>query len=236
MVGYGLTDLKFKGRPDYKLIDPRINQDSILFGYDDDKKWNRNAYVKWLKNQEASSADKYFLKQERHELQLYALNWTPKTSIIHQSEYGLGNVLLIHSPCHHETWWRYSDIIDHIEETKLYQTTGKCNRVEELAEGIHPYDHLWMDSRTGQWIDAEDFVYTLSIYRIAKGHKANTRKFRAKLTELAVQLGFANWREAVKYISPFVPLSVQYLCRFGKLFKDEAVIWQLRPLLYVYWG
>jgi hypothetical protein len=29
---------------------------------------------------------------------------------------------------------------------------------------------------------------------------------------------------------------LQYIVQFCKLFKDEATMWQLRPIWYSYWG
>ena len=56
------------------------------------------------------------------------------------------------------------------------------------------------------------------------------------MDELAQTIGFKDHAEALENIVPTIPEPIVDLCTFGKLFTDESVFWQLKPILYTYWS
>lgn len=57
-----------------------------------------------------------------------------------------------------------------------------------------------------------------------------------RMEELAVNMGFSNREDAMKHIKPYIPPGIYDISRFFGLFTSDEVFWQLRPMLYVFWG
>lgn len=249
VIGYGLIDLKCKK---HTIVDPRINPDGYLGG-DWERKENdytKEGYVKFLnklhdsikitrkKDANCTRAEldqkwaKFNVRWELNwfkdgSLAEHLKNWTPWQSVIHQSEYGLPNVLLICPPEQLESWRHYDDTIDYYEEN-LRRENGEevWNRYQLLPNGAYPYDSFYIDSRDGRKIkDGHDYK-RLFPYMKAPGAK----------DEAAKKMGFANFKELQKFMKPCVPNSVIYLSKYLKLFKDENMVYSLKPMIYTYWS
>ena len=54
--------------------------------------------------------------------------------------------------------------------------------------------------------------------------------------ELAQQLGFEDRADFRTHTAPIIPEPIVHLCRYGEMFTDDSVIWQLRPMLYTFWN
>jgi hypothetical protein len=54
--------------------------------------------------------------------------------------------------------------------------------------------------------------------------------------ELVKKLGFSSIDEAEKEILPYTPEEIVMFCKYLRLFDDEETIYQLKPLLYVFWS
>lgn len=257
-LGYGLVDLKVEN---FRIVDERINPEGILGEHGDrweSEAWSREKYLEYLEQlayhpREKSTSNMELLNQGKKlppyiemfgEDANWDLNnletnpgWSPIDSVVHQAEFGLPNVLLIIPPCEEKEWRRYDDPIDYVEETQLQV---QVNRVVVLKQGLYPWDGLRMDSRSGKVFTGEEHQTLTLFRRLTLSLKAeppgeDEEKVARLLQSIAEKLGFANREECEQFIAPVVPKSVQYLCQFAKIFRDWKTVFQLRPMIYVYW-
>lgn len=263
VMGYGLTDLKVEN---LRIVDERINPEGILGEDGDrweSEDWDRSKYLEYLEQlafhpRERSDANMKLIDQgekpvlwewefgeeANYEAGLLEDNpsWQPMDSVVHQVEYGMPNVLVLVPPCETKEWRRYDDPIDYVEETQVYQ---QDKRVVTFKRGLYPWDYLSMDSRSGRVFRGKEhqklmsfkhLFETIRIARDAEDQADIDEKFRQLLQGLAQELGFASTEECRRFVAPSVPNSVQYLCQFGRIFRDWNTVFQLRPMLYVYWS
>lgn len=187
---------------------------------------------------------------EKSTIEQFSPAWRPRDSVVYQGEYGMSNVLCIIPPSMTSAWSRYANSIDYIEETRIYKQT---NRVEVFKDrGFHPWDFGCMDCRTGMVLDTKlqeafcllqahvrrvntnAFSMAYSYEEARDFYSSENAKF--KMDDIAQQLGFLDRHECADFMVPIIPRAVHYLCHFGKIFRDESTICQLRPMLYVYWS
>lgn len=242
VIGYGLTDVKVENN---KVVDERINPESPFL--QSEKSRLDLEYQDYLKSL-VNGDDKNIAFEAELELKDVHKNWYATDSFIHEIEYGLPNVLCF-VPASCQDWKRYDDIIDYVEEVNNYSQDRLDNtaRFKNLDRGIFPYDYGLMDSRTGHlYRKKEDtFVQNFSIMmklikNVHHGMKLMedfaVEGFKERADKSAMLLGFKDRHEAEKYVAPSIPLCVRFLCEFGKFFQEEKTIFQLRPILYVYWS
>jgi hypothetical protein len=139
-------------------------------------------------------------------------------NIIFEHEYGLDNVLLIIPPCH-DDWYRFDNIIDYCEEGKLHNS---INRYEKIYP-IYPYIGSYHDIRTGEKVDMHNI-------RVLNDEDTDDRQ------EFLEEVGCKDMAEYKENIRSVIPESVVALCKWANIFKDEADINKLEPMMYVYWG
>lgn len=231
VIGYGLTDLKCKRNA--RIKDPRIDPTGYL-GVDcevQEEQFTRKGYIEFLKGLRDSAP-----KGERFpiELELGWWNgdhfprlktWEPYESVKHDPEYGLPRVLLVCPPEMTENWQHYDKPIDYYEETLNHK---QLNRFQLLPGGAYPYEGPFCDIRDGRAL--KDGI---ELRRVMTG----MYKFKPPVKdEFAKKFGFKDFKEAKKYITPTVPDSVRFLCRYLRLFKDDSTIHTLKPMIYVYWS
>jgi hypothetical protein len=133
-------------------------------------------------------------------------------------------------------WRRYDDPIDYTEETQVFT---QVNRVISLSRGLYPWDFSYMDSRTGVVLETEkrgQFIFLRELRKVSQEDPEKSQEFSEVRRQLVEKLGFSSEEECEKFTVPIVPESVQYFCEFGKIFTDPLTVFQLRPLIYVYWS
>lgn len=158
VIGYGISDLKSEK---YSPADERIDPDGML-GEDrwEDDRFTREAYlshltdrskafkeyldrskngekIEWPESQEAFDAHLELTSLERNK------DWEPNYSVVYSPEYGLDNVLLIVPPSCYESWTRYDNPIDYIEETDSYRKTDQLHRFVTFDRGSFPGSSTW---------------------------------------------------------------------------------------------
>lgn len=216
MLGYGLTDVLFD-KDKYRIVDPRINPGSRLLDYGAD----------------APTLDEYLafnsddsIARPITQLAVGSQPESPFECVVHDGEYGLGNVLCIR-PVGTRAWgwYRYDDTMDWMEESTVHD---QQNRVQVFDQGIYPFTNF-MNTETGEKLGHEAMVWV----RARNNENADLSEVLDYLAELA---GFASHEEAQRLVVPAVPEEVRALAQFGQLFTDDRVWMQLRPMLYVYWG
>lgn len=234
-IGYGLNDLKFDDQE--RLIDDRINNDALgsttyLDGSDKEYwEWleavNNDREEPWEKN----FLDAHYLKEKIEKKS--KTDWI-FDCIAHNPEYGRASTIVIR-PFSCKDWSRYDDVIDYMEETYLYEPSKKYSympRVDVFKHGIYPFNALYMDVRTGERLDSNIMPWI----RARSANEDEAPYDSSTLDELAKIVGFDNHQEADENVAPVVPLEIQDIANYLKLFTDDKVLTQLRPMLYTYWG
>jgi hypothetical protein len=155
--------------------------------------------------------------------------WEPRENFFHDGEYGLPNVLCIIPSVMQKQWVRYDDAIDYVEENERWRADVDVNHVKVIQGGFHPWNGLYIDSRTGEWAGKDSLG--AAFFR-----STNDKTDQKTLNFLAKNCGFKSAAEAKKYMVPLVPQSVRCLCEYTKIFTAPKVVFQLKPILYVYWS
>lgn len=229
MLGYGLFDLKHKGG---KLVDPRLNEDSILNNIYDNDKYNKKLLLKYFK-----SKNKGFEIDLHFDIAgLTKSDWTPRDSFVRSVEGGMPNVLCIIPPSLYKEWFRYDDVIDYYEAniesktTRVYQQA----KLTVLQHGIYPWTGYYVDTRTGESLKELRATHA-SNYFVCADHVRDGKNKDIDLDKMAQKAGFQDEAELQKYMRPKVPDGVKALCQYGNLFKKEETIRELVPMMYTYW-
>lgn len=232
-IGYGLTDVAFKGSPHYCSADPRLNPEAFSKVAAGDL--DASAYRDWLLTQTLPQA-----AMEVADVESHCLGSGLSQRIVYDAENGLGSVLLVIPVAMYEEWRRYDCPIDYADEMERWY--GRNNEARDhvlpLRMGLFPWDG-WMDARTGK----ELFGFELDLYRnlcwrLDRGlvEEAARDHLLSVINLQAQKLGFTDLQDASRNLVPVIPPSVRFLCRYAGLFTDETTINQLRPLLYVWWS
>lgn len=200
MLGYGLTDLQVGGG---RIMDARINTSSPWATFD---------------NMPVSLWE--FTNRRRSDLQLAKDD--PRRYIVHDTEYGLSNVVCIR-PGWIDDWYRYDNSIDWVEETYLRgEDEAQRNWVRVLPHGLHPWNGSYMDDRTGEKVPTDIMTWV--------------RVRGMKVTPDDAMAGFADHEDAAAHCVPFVPTDVREVAEWADLFTNPDVWRQLRPMVYCWWA
>jgi hypothetical protein len=220
VLGYGLTNVKTKNG---KIIDERIKKTGYMFK--NNRKWSiKNFQYFWEKNK-FKSLSEYSIFEPDNDIKIdMCINYCsedPKTLIITP----ISSV---------KNWSRRDDIIDYQDETYTY---NQNDRHQIYDFGIYPWIYSFCDSNGERWVNKEKPYYTIVREFIeTKNNKQLTKyEIKDKLKYLTKLLNFTSIEEAEENILPLIPEEVQMLCRYLNLFNDKKTIYELRPMLYVFW-
>jgi hypothetical protein len=222
MLGYGLTDVRTKK---FTIADPRFNPKFVENLAD----WTHTIeeFCHFVEKASSGWEDRILPQMIRE--QGIPLRESPFTWIHHDAEFGLPKVLCVVPPDMCSQCNRYDDLIDWTEES---QNNGSINRVQLLPSPHFPYNGTFMNRASGERYTGEQRDIAGFFHRWSRGSSPNPTLARA----CAKRLGFSTVREAKKTIVPWVPTAVTLLCKFLKMFREESTVFQLRPMLYVYWS
>jgi len=237
MLGYGLLDVQCKENG--KITDPRFNEDSVLFAdYTETDRFNREHYLAYCKKH--NNGFEFDLMLELDWLKTKGNHWDWYDSFRHDSEYGLPKVLCIR-PASCPDWYQYDNTIDyyqaHIESRKSRKYMN-CT-AEEIEGGIYPFIADYHDKRDGRTVDSSAacaFLRLINTNRDLMKRRGKKKRKPLDATPLARLCGFKNTDEALENMYAKPPDTIVNLCRFGEIFKDEATIRELVPMLYTYWS
>lgn len=245
MIGYGLVDIKVDG---YTCIDPRINMQGIITNWEDPFE-SAQSYFDYLQSIEAAekhkpARERKFLahldmsilrtasKVSEERLRLY----DPKSAVVWKPEYGMASVLCIR-PVASLDWLRYDEMIDWCEETE-FSPGGKSQRnwMKFLQGGIFPFNGRYMDSRDGSSLPMDAALEYVRMTHYADQWGVTDSELRDQARDLLVKrLPFDSLEECEAHFAPYVPQEIRSLCEWGNAFTDPNVVFQLRPMMYVYW-
>ncbi len=234
-LGWGLVDLQTKNN---EIIDSRINKKGFLFSDHSEKldaPCTIGDFKKYWKNN-LNEDDEYdiFKLMTTQENSEYLDNY-----IIYNSEFGLPEVLLINPisqvkkyGSRQNSWYRFDDIIDFQEETYNYH---QKSRYQIFDFGIFPWEGSFCDSDGKNWVNRDKPYHSIAFEFIKR--KNNLLHYdKDTLMPLVRTLGFNTIKEAEENVLPEVPKEIQMICKYLNLFNNDKTIYQLKPMLYVWWS
>lgn len=220
LIGYGLSDVKTDGE---NIIDDRINVNVLECIYSG----NGKSLLSFSHYVNEHAKENYIKVSIRDILKK---GWKVYNSVIYYAEFGLSNVLLFQSLLTNNWTQRNSDI-DYIEETVNHK---QIPRYQVFERGIFPHIN-YMNAITHKRLDRTVFDWWQTYYYIIEGTN-DVESMMISLTELSKKLGFKDFQEAKENIVPVIPEDIVLLCNWLGIFKDPNTVYQLRPMLYVYWS
>jgi hypothetical protein len=242
ILGYGLVDVKtgLGGT----LADDRFDPNGYILNWEGRENWTREGYLEYLKEEQTKTLLRTV--PDLIDLECDHLNgdgeyWEPYQSIWYNNEYGLKNVLCLIPPTMCKAYYRCGNSLDWMEETEIYE---QKNRYVIFDRPIYPHDD-YMDSRTGIAIHDSRLYEFLRTYNTLKQVESGKRVYtssrsceseKESLNRLAIKLGFDHYLHAIQHIKPYIPDSLHLLCDYCRIFRDKQTIFQLCPMLYVYWS
>ncbi len=232
-IGWGLCDLQTD--EDGKIIDSRINKEGYIFDKYDER-YSIEGYFQLLEKvyQDSKEDQKKFDiildysmmdEMKKSKVQLY-------DCIRHNSEFGLANILHFVPPIHVGRWTRHDDQIDYYEETINHE---QHPRFQLLNRTIYPYDH-YIDIES---LDKDGFPTKIHFWNRLQMFQTIFEKDvinNNEIKKLEEVFGFATREEFERRIIPAIPNGLILFLKYAKIFTDDKFIFDLRPMIYVYWG
>ena len=238
MMGYGLTDVKTRG---FRFHDGRFNRKGILRVDWEDREvlWTLAGYADWLDEKKATLGEDEYSEAwdcswERNAVRQIMAGASKQLQLwecfIHQIEYGMSEVVCCIPLQCRNSWYRYDDSLDYHEET--YARSGQKNWVKVLKDGFYPYNGLYWDARDGRVIKPDHACFLRRTANAAREKGG----FENELDAISKACGFESFSDASEHMVPVVPPGLRFLLEYCKVFTDPSVVFQLRPMIYVYWG
>ena len=232
MMGYGLTDLVCG--LDETITDPRINPEGWLLTpeEDQDTKYSMKNFRTYVQREMTTTKNKYH--PDYSDLMIY-LNYCKDNvhayeCIKHETEMGLSNVLCLIPPGLVYKWYRSDDDIDYY----MSDTPESWVREYELGN-FYPYTG-YVDTHTGERLVGlnTEIVRSICSY-VAPGGIHEDQVY--ELGELQQnELGCINSDEVKKRYVRDIPGHLKSFIRYMNLFTDDKVMYQLKPIIYRFWG
>jgi hypothetical protein len=155
--------------------------------------------------------------------------WDVYTSVVWDSEFGDPNVMLFVPPGYND-WQRYDDIIDYYDPVNSDPKNGITNSLIPIDRPLYPYE---------SWINIKEMPPKRLNHMQQQSLYTWRNIDRKKLTEPEIVLrgiGVETEEELKAYIAPIIPSIVVELIKYLQIFSDERNIYELRPMIYGYWG
>lgn len=233
-MGWGLADLQTD--KDGEIIDPRINKEGYLFDPDEEN-FSIEEYFNLLEEYYEKNKDD-ILRNPEIILDYFAIDDMKKEKIQlydcigHDSEFGIPNVLHFVPPVYVKDWTRYNDSIDYYEESINHE---QHSRFQLLNRPIYPYEHyIDIDSLNEEGYPTR--IHFWDRLRVAEAIFNNLPITEVKKEKMEEIFGFSTKEEYDRRIIPAIPNGLIAFIKYTKIFTDDKFIFDLRPMIYVYWA
>jgi len=229
-IGYGLTDV-IADLDNWDLRnDSRFNPNGYMFAGEND--FTRNGFTEYLNsrieelgNVDFDQFDLRLLKRQIEPMMKELYN-----SVIYDMEFGNPEVILFIPPTSVKNWTMYDDIIDYYDPANHSEDGGITESVIKIDRPLWPWEsYINIKSMpptrlTGMQYQAYNTIRNLGFERM-------------KSPEVMLKsVGVATKEELDAYIVPIIPAELVELIKYLKIFTDDKYIYQLRPMIYGYWG
>jgi len=229
-LGYGIADVKTN--KDGEIIDKRFTKDFIK------NKWEvSEGFADWVKKyrKEAVIMLTAFLGVDPHHANFHLQILTNGSygkdalegNVLHyDSEFGLGNVMLL-TPPEGKEWHRHDDIIDYVESetaepiyTDLFLEKHRC--------GIYPYEGMMLIPGRKNLIPKNNGTMASQDYNLLLGRWNKDLPAYTKDKKLLKHLK-EDW-------VPKIPETVLLFSLYARMFVNPMTIYEFHPMIYTYWG
>ena len=109
--------------------------------------------------------------------------------------------------------------------------------MKEIKGGIYPYIGVYMNRRTKKVVkEGMDIIKTIEFMNENAGDTYRDIIFFSMFTKEAKTHGFTSFHDMVDNLVPTIPKEIEALCEYTNLFVDNETIYDMKPILYVYWA
>ena len=241
VIGYGLNDVKTEGKYNEILIDPRINPKGYFGDREEaEYEYTNDGFLEYAKELVAKGKEEdplndlgimvHLLEKQKEEDSSKYGKHALYNRLIYDGEFGEPNVMVFQPPIFGYEWSRYDDMIDYYEEAHYSNSEdgGIINGYTMLDRSLYPYEG-WCDHREmpPKLLTGEAWEW----FRDSKNYAAQV------YTDMALaELGFETVEEMYANVHPKIPKELVALLKYCKVFTKDEYIYQLRPMIYWYWG
>ena len=225
VLGYGLNNLKNK--------DPRIQPDFF-------DRWGEHGYdgtdfIKWLKANKKPAKVMLSTVLGVEPFRVGSGMWACSDielntgSLIHcDQEYGMSKVMVL-SSIETKDWYRYDNIIDYIESSPQ----AKCIDLFKTRKqtGIYPYEGMTLIP--GRRNIAKELG-------LCKTNSMSGGTYNQLVGNWSKKLPPINDSGLLTHLKndwvPQIPEAILLFTLYARIFREPLMAYQLRPLLYTWWG
>jgi len=229
-IGYGLTDV-IADEDSWSLKnDPRFNPNGYMF--EGENAFTRNGFTEYINsrieelgNEDFDQFDLLLLKRQIEPMMTELYH-----SVVYDMEFGNPEVILFIPPTSIKNWTRYDDMIDYYDPANHSKDGGIAESVIKIDRPLWPWE---------AYINIKTIPPTRLTNMQYQAHNTirNLGLKQMKSPELMLKsVGVATKEELDAYIVPIIPAELVELIKYLKIFTDDKYIYQLRPLIYGYWG
>lgn len=230
-IGYGLTDV-IADQDSWSLKnDPRFNLNGYPFG--DEEKFDLAGFCNYIEERIESMDEDDFGRFDLTLLKRQIESGEckePYYSVIYDMEFGNSEVMLFMPPSSVKLWSRYDDMIDYYDPVNHSEDGGIIESVIMIDRPLYPWES-YINIKTMPPVRLTGLQY--QAYNTIR----NLGLTQMKSPEVMLKsVGVESKEELDTYIIPIIPAELVELIKYLKIFTDDKYIYQLRPLIYGYWG
>jgi len=232
-IGYGLTDV-IADKDNWDLrTDSRFDPDGYMFK--DEDTFTLTGFVEYLdkriKELGEDDHDSFQLRLLKHQIDAGEIkhhSYFP--SIIYDMEFGSSEVMLFIPPSSIKNWSRYDDMIDYYDPANHLEDGGITESVIKIDRPLWPWE-AYVNIKTYPPVRLTGVQYQL--HNTIRNLGFEQLVDPDKSLEL---MGVDTKEELDELIVPIIPTELVELIKYLKIFKNMEDIYQLRPMIYGYWG
>jgi len=229
-IGYGLTNV-IADKENWDLrTDPRFNPEGYLFK---EENFNLEGFSKYIDKriEELVEGDErpFDLQLLKNQIEDGGVEELYR-AVIYDMEFGSSNVILFIPPSSVKSWTRYDDMIDYYDPGNRSEDGGIIESVIKIDRPLWPWES-WINIKTFPPVQLTGMQNQLFNAVRNLGYENLTKPEQA-LDEIGVD----SVKELKTCIVPLIPNELIEMIKYLKIFVDDKCIYQLRPMIYGYWG
>lgn len=152
--------------------------------------------------------------------------------VVHRAykEYATNDVIMVTPVGLLDTWSRFDNIIDYVEEQNIGRKTDLVDEVHTFQNGIYPFQASYLRTDTMETL-SNDIMFW-----IRACNNDERPDSLSDLNDMAQLGGFDSHEHALGLVIPKPPADAVVMALWGKLFLHEEDAYKMRPVYYKYWS
>lgn len=144
-------------------------------------------------------------------------------------------IILFQPLSDYKEWSRNDDAIDYAEATEmtLRGDDAMSVQVNPLTLAPYPYDGSYISLKDYTKVDSQSWNLIRNFLQREETPLEERYKVANAVSE---KLGFKNYQEAKKFVTPRVPDEVRNITKYLNIFNDESTYLHLKPMVVTYWA